>query len=94
LHISTSSRQRIKDEAEREYKESQAGKAQFSGLIINVLDHPEYASQQFQTLIDQLLFLITASEAQNLQLDLSRQYGSDSDELKIFNLLSPQSIAS
>ncbi len=94
LHISTSSRQRIMDEAEREYKESQAGKAQFSGLIINVLDHPEYASQQFQTLIDQLLFLITASEAQNLQLDLSRQYGSDSDELKIFNLLSPQSIAS
>ena len=71
----------------REFKESLAGKAQFSGLIINVLDHPEYAAQQFQTLIDQLSFLVSASEIKNLHTDLSSQFGDESDEIKIFNIL-------
>ncbi len=87
LHISATSQQRIMEEAEREFKESLAGKAQFSGLIINVLDHPEYAAQQFQTLIDQLSFLVSASEIKNLHTDLSSQFGDESDEIKIFNIL-------
>jgi voltage-gated potassium channel Kch len=93
LHISTLSQQRIMDEAQQEYADTQNNKGQFAGLVINAMEHPEFASHQFKTLIQQLQFLISASDQNQLHADLVTRFGAESDEVRVFQLYTQTNVA-
>jgi voltage-gated potassium channel len=87
LHISMQTFHQLLEDVRNELVNLRNATFAQDSLVFSALDHPEYAARQFQTLVHQLDFLVKSAEKGQLERDLLKRFGENSEEIKLFMIL-------